>query len=550
LFKDIIFLNSGKELPYNESIEGRVITLKILLCCSAGMSSSILSKKLENEINKQGLSDYQLEACGENQLMSKVPQFDLILISPGISNRYEQVKKYCLSHGTGSVHLLSSKDFGRLDARKILNLINKKKLENTIEEEIKMNKFTEILQNKFVPVANKFAKLSFMVILRNSVMIIMPLVIVGAIGTFLANIPFEAAAKFMEPAVPFFNALSVVTTSISGIAISIAVGYNAANHYDLDPISGISVSLASFIAATLTPEFTFNTNTFGSIGIFTAVIVGFISVNIIRLCKKYRFEIHMPKGVPPMVEASFSAITSLAISVVIFLLLNVVVGLDINQLVLDILSPLLTGLNSLPGLLIYVVLCSLLFSMGINSAVIFGAIAPIFTMNSEINVALVATGNAPTQFVTWGMTTFWMAGGCGYAIGLALLLLFSKSKMQKTLGKLAIVPAMFNINEPIIYGLPIMFNPIMIIPFIVIPAVIVSVTWILMSSGIIGVAYIDIPWTTPPILSAYLASGGNIATTLWSVVCVIISVAGYFPFLRIMDKQALANELSEESEAK
>lgn len=405
-----------------------------------------------------------------------------------------------------------------------------------------MNKFMEVLQNKLVPATNKFAKLSFMAILRNSVMVIIPLMIVGAVGTLMANLPFEGLAAMVEPAVPFFNALATVTSNISGFAVAMSVGYFGAQHFGLDPIFSVMSSVASFFAATLTEELTINTEIFGATGMFTAIIIGFISTYILHLCKKYRIEIRMPAGVPTMVSSSFSSIIALGISVILILGIRIGFNLDINHLIQTIFSPISNGLNSLPGLLLYAFCASLLFLCGINPGVIAGFLIPIFAMNTEANAAALAAGNQPTGFVTWGMYTILCAGGTGATIGLTVLSFFSKAKVYKTLGRISILPGLFNINEPMIFGFPIMFNPIMMVPFILTPMFNVTTTWLLMEANIIGRISVEIPWTTPPIINGYLMSAGDIRTALWTGILVLASCAIYYPFFKVAERQELANE--------
>lgn len=405
-----------------------------------------------------------------------------------------------------------------------------------------MNSFMDVLQNKLVPATNKFAKLSFMVILRNSVMVIMPLMIVGAVGTLMSNLPFEGLATMVEPAVPFFSALATVTANISGFAIAISVGYFGAQHFQIDPIFSILASVSSFFSATLTAELAINTEIFGASGMFTAIIIGFISTYILHLCKKYRIEIRMPEGVPPMVASSFSSIIALGISVILVLIVRIGLNLDINTIIQTIFSPLTNGLNTLPGFLLYSISACLLFLCGINPGVIIGFLIPILSLNAEANAAALAAGNLPSGYVTWGMYTIMCAGGTGSTIGLTLLSLFSKAKVYKTLGRISILPGLFNINEPMIFGFPIIFNPIMMVPFILTPVINITATWFLMEANIIGRICVDIPWSTPPIVNGYLMSAGDFRFAIWTGLIVLISTAIYYPFFKVAERQELANE--------
>lgn len=405
-----------------------------------------------------------------------------------------------------------------------------------------MNAFSTIMENKIVPVANKFSKISFMIVLRNASMSIMPLMIVGAIGTLLTNLPFESLAKLVEPTNTFFTALTTVTSNIAGLVMAISIGYFSAQHYRVDPLFGMVTALSAFLAATLTPELTIDTANFSATGIFTAIIVGFLSIYIVYICKKYKIEIKMPEGVPPMVASSFSTILSLAISVLLVLGIRIGFNLDLNASITNLLSPIAIGLNSLPGLIVYSFFGSLLFACGINPAVILGFLIPIFALNSEANAAAVAAGLQPNGFVTWGIYTFMCYGGTGATLGLVILMLRSKVESYQVLGKIGIVPSLFNINEPIIYGFPIIFNPIMLIPFIFTPIINISLSYLLMQLNIIGRPWVEIPWATPPIFNGFLMTGGDVKAAIWSGLLVLISIACYYPFFKIAEKQALLNQ--------
>jgi len=405
-----------------------------------------------------------------------------------------------------------------------------------------MKKFTEFLQKNIVPGANKFAQIPFVVILRNSVTIVIPLMILGAISTFMTNIPFPWLAEIVAPTTTFFSALSSVTSGVAGLVTAMAMGYFGSQKYKLDPIFGVITALLAFLAATLSPEMGIGVENFGASGMFTALIVGYISIYILHLCKKYHIEIKMPDGVPPMVASSFSVIISLGLALALILALRIGLNIDINATILSLFEPLVASLNTLPGILTYSLIASIIYICGINPAILASFLIPIFAMSSEANAIAVAAGQAPEQFVTWGMYTIITMGGTGVTIGLVILCLFSKSKVLKTLGRISILPSLFNINEPVVYGLPIMFNPIMFIPFILVPMINISSTWLLMEMNVIGRAFVDIPWTTPPIFNGLLMTGGDIVTAIWTGVLVLISIVCYYPFFKIAEAQELSNE--------
>src|SRR5699024_6166631 len=164
---------------------------------------------------------------------------------------------------------------------------------------------------------------------------------------------------------------------------------------------------------------------------------------------------------------------------------------------------------------------------GINSAVVIGVFQAFLTSNSLANEAAHAAGESIPYIATNSVDTMIWAGGTGATIGLVILMVFtSKSKMMKTLGRISIWPGIFNINEPVIFGIPIAFNPLFLIPFVITPGIIAGLTYLLMSTGIIAMPILgNIPWTLPPIVAGYAMSGGAISTTIWSALIVLISLA-------------------------
>jgi cellobiose PTS system EIIC component len=133
-------------------------------------------------------------------------------------------------------------------------------------------------------------------------------------------------------------------------------------------------------------------------------------------------------------------------------------------------------------------------------------------------------------------------------MGLVLAMLLSKSRYYKSIGRVSIGPALFCINEPVIFGVPMVLNPLMMFPLIATPLVICTCSWLLMSYGIIGKPVQLVPWTMPPILNGYFATGGNIPAAIWSGCMVIISAVMYFPFFKMLEKKQLAQESAEASQ--
>ena len=179
---------------------------------------------------------------------------------------------------------------------------------------------------------------------------------------------------------------------------------------------------------------------------------------------------------------------------------------------------------------------------------IIGSLArPLWLTLLDNNAAAVASGEVaqhifPEQF----FQGFVWIGGAGATLGLAILLAFrAKSKYGKMLGKTTVIPAIFNINEPIMFGAPIVLNPVLIIPFILAPVVNIVIAWAATVSGLVPAMHIAAPWTLPAPLFAFMATGGSWTAALLGVVLIIVSALIYYPFFKIYDKKLLAEEQSE-----
>ena len=246
----------------------------------------------------------------------------------------------------------------------------------------------------------------------------------------------------------------------------------------------------------------------------------------------------MPETVPSVVYQSFLSLVPLLFLVVAFWLIRFVAGVDINQVVQAAFSPLVFALNTLPGILVYAFLVSLLWSVGINGDNALDAIvAPIFLQYLAENVAAMTAGQ-PLPYVTANgfFTTFVNVGGTGATLALALILVRSKDAGFRKVGRLSLPTQIFQINEPIFFGLPIVLNPIFMVPYVLNALVLTTGSFLLMSWGLIHKPFINVPWTTPPIIGHYLVTGGDWRAAVWGVVSLAIAMAIYYPFAKAAER--------------
>jgi len=279
----------------------------------------------------------------------------------------------------------------------------------------------------------------------------------------------------------------------------------------------------------------------GSQGLFTAVLVALVSVRVQKLMTDFNMVVRMPDGVPEAVRESFLSLTPMVTLVGLFWLVRFVFGFDINERVQHAFEPLLFALSTLPGILVYALLVTLLWSMGINGDNALDAIVlPFFLQYLAANVEAAAAGQ-PLPYITANgfFTTFVNVGGTGATIGLALVLFNSRDVGLRKVSRMSLPTQVFQINEPIFYGLPIVLNPVFMVPYVINALILTTGSYLLMDWGWIRKPFINVPWTTPPVIGHYLATGGDWRAAVWGVASIGIAMVVYYPFARVAEKRRL-----------
>jgi cellobiose PTS system EIIC component len=434
-----------------------------------------------------------------------------------------------------------------------------------------MSKFTHVLENKVMPVAGRIAGQRHLQALRDGLILTMPLIIVGSVFLILGFLPIPGYEDFM--ARTFGDAWLTkllypvgATFDIMALIAGFGIAYRLAEKYGVDALSAGAISVAAFLLATpynvpFTPDGATEAvlvggaipvALMGSKGLFVAMIIAMISTEIYRYIIQKNFVFKMPDGVPPAVSKSFAALIPGAVVILIIWLLRLLVEQtdfeSLHNIVGIVLGKPLGALGgSLIGSLVAVFLIQLLWSCGLHGASIVGGVmGPIWLASMDANRLAFQGGAAdlPNIFTQQFFDIFIYIGGSGATLALVIaMLLRSRSKQMKQLGRLAIGPGLFNINEPITFGMPIVMNPLMIVPFILAPLAIVIITYLAMATGLVArPAGIAVPWTMPPIIGGYLATGGKISGAILQLVNFIVCFLIYYPFFRMWDKQKFAEE--------
>ncbi|MGF7088789.1 PTS system cellobiose-specific IIC component [Kroppenstedtia sanguinis] len=435
------------------------------------------------------------------------------------------------------------------------------------------------LEKHVMPVAGRIAEQKHLQAIRDGLILAMPLLIIGSIFLVISALPIPGYPEFMAG---FFGEQwqdkllypVSATFDIMALIVSFGVAYRLAEKYNVDPVSAGAISVSAFLLATpytvaFTPEGAkeaidvtgvIPVQLMGSQGLFVAMVLGLVATEIYRYIIQKNIIIKLPDGVPPAVAKSFVAlIPGLVVILVVWavrLLIEVTSFESIHNIISTLLSKPLGLLGgSLIGALIAVLLVHLLWSTGLHGAAIVGGVmGPIWlSLMDENRQAFQVDASAELpNVITQQFFDLWVyIGGSGATLALVVVMILrAKSAQVKSLGRLAIGPGIFNINEPITFGMPIVLNPLLIIPFVLIPLVLTITTYVAMSTGFVakpsGVA---VPWTTPPLISGYLATGGKISGIVMQAINFVIAIGIYYPFLRIWDKQKLKEEQGAESSA-
>ncbi len=386
--------------------------------------------------------------------------------------------------------------------------------------------------------------------MRDGVVTTIPLLIIGSFFLICAFPPIGFLARLVSPYVQDLLTVVNATFGIMGLVAAFSIAYSLASLYQIDALSSGVLGVSAFILSSPFKDGNIDCGLMGSKGLFVAMITGFLVVEVQRFMIKKNIIIRMPKEVPLSVGRSFAALLPGFVILSSVFLLNMILaawgGLSVPEIINKIVTaPLLNLGGTLPAVLITVFAVQLLWFFGIHGQALIGTgiMAPIWLALTQQNAAAKMAGQViPNIICQQFVDAFILIGGSGTTLALAALLVtVVKSNQLKALGKTSILPGFFNINEPIIFGMPIVMNPIMIIPFIIAPLLCVITTFIFMASGIVEKPYALAPWTTPAFISGYLVTGDWKGAALQLLNFFLAGIT-YYPFLKIWDKAKIKEE--------
>lgn len=439
-----------------------------------------------------------------------------------------------------------------------------------------MDAIQRFLEMKILPFASKMAGQRHLAAIRDGFISFMPFLIIGSLFIIIQDFPVagwqELQVKLFGPAFNQFIILPKrVTYDLMSIYITAAVAYKLAKSYKIDAFSAAMMSIAAFIlvtpitaqievggaAATVEKVITVG-GWYGTNGLLVALLVALGTTELFNMFLKKGIVIKMPDGVPPAVSKAFSALLPGFVIVVLMMLIRLLFLETpygyIHDFVYDIVSLPMQAIvaNNVFGAVATVFAIALLWCIGLNGgAIVNGILRPFWVPLQDANLAAIEAGQLPPNIITEQFFDMIWIGGAGATLAVVLVLFFrAKSKQYKELGRVALLPGCFNINEPIMFGLPVVLNPIGIIPLILGPIVITVINYYAMASGLVACPTgVIIPWTTPPLIQGFLITG-HWSGALLQLIDIIIVCAVWVPFIAMMDKRKLAEEKEFEEVAK
>ncbi|MEQ9845830.1 PTS sugar transporter subunit IIC [Pectobacterium brasiliense] len=422
-----------------------------------------------------------------------------------------------------------------------------------------------IIEQKITPLAGVVGQQRHIIAIRDGFIAALPFMIIGSFMLVFIFPPFApdttlgfarvwldfSVAYREQLMLPYYLSMGVMT-----FFISVGIGASLGKHYKLDPImTGLLALMAFLLVAAPYQDKQISTQYFSGEGIFTAILTAIYAGEVYAWLKKRNITIRLPKEVPTGVARSFEILIPVLVIVATLhpfnLFIQSATGMIIPEAIMHLLAPLISASDSLPAILISVFICQILWFAGIHGALIVtGIMNPFWMTNLALNQAALSAG-APLPHIY--LQGFWdhylLIGGVGSTLPLAFLLLRSRAIHLRTIGRMGVVPSFFNINEPILFGAPIIMNPLLFLPFIFVPMVNAVIAYTATKLGWIAQVVSLTPWTTPAPIGASWAANWAFSPVIMCLLCMVMSAAMYYPFLKVYERTLLKQEQEKQQQA-
>ncbi len=390
---------------------------------------------------------------------------------------------------------------------------------------------------------------------RDGFVALMPLIIIGALVLIILQFPCslqegsncylgdimnqDLAAKLWVP----FNA----TYGLLSVFVTISISYALAKRRGLDPVMPVIFTFMAFmlVAAPGLTGYDAEADQFlDNRGLFTAIVVALVSIEVFRFFVKRNLVITMPAGVPPAIANAFIALIPGFVIVFGWWIVRFLLNFDLAGGLFMVLSKVVPVASTYTAVAIAETFHAFLWTMGIHGDLTIGiALQPIWTANLAANAQAVANGLAPTAIYTSEFRSYVVPGGSGATLPLAFYFIRSKAPRLRKVGWLGIWPGIFNINEPITFGAPVVFNPVLAIPFIIITFLNATVAYLAHVLHLVTPTFIAAPWTLPSPLLMFMMTGFDWRAAVLAVLTeFVIPGIIWWPAFKAWERQVLEKE--------
>lgn len=417
-----------------------------------------------------------------------------------------------------------------------------------------------MLQDRLMTIMQKVGQNRYLQAIMRGMMLVLPATIMSSFATLLKVFPLDVWQEFiaLHNLAPFFDIPINFTNNFLAVIVSFSVAYTLAKSFDVDGFTAGLISMISFFILTpyelgavgpLGQSFSIPNQWLGSMGLFTGIMVAFISSRIFVAITLKGLIIRMPDSVPEFISKSFSSLVPGIVILTGFTIISAAITINglgsIHEIIYSIIQSPLTALGSGIGSVILVsIIAQTLWFFGLHGhAITLGIVAPIWFAMDAAQLAAFSSG-APTPNITG--FAFFMTYTAGDLLPLAFMLAFmARSQRYKTLGRISLAPAVFTIGEPMAYGVPLVMNFALAIPYILLNGVMLAAAYYMTVAGILpAVAGVMTPAGMPVIVSGFMQGSWKIAA--FQFVSLFIRFAGWYFFFKIADRIAFAEEKAEE----
>lgn len=430
----------------------------------------------------------------------------------------------------------------------------------------------KIIETVLTPLGTKLGNQRHLKAISSGMMFALPFIVIGSFFLIFANPPINMElydpataniftrflASWKSFADAYYSQITLpydLTMGIFSLISTFGISSSLAKEYKINEASTGFISVVTFLLVVVeVNEGAITMEYLGTNGLFVAIIISLLTVEIARLCSHPKLQIKIHDSVPPAITAFLNSLIPLLVNIVLFYGLSLIVlattGQVLPQLIMNLLTPAISIANNLWGYIAIVTFGNLLWLFGINGpSIIFPIIFTLGIANTGENSELVAAGLEATNPMNLQMFRIAVMGGSGGALGLLVLMLFSKVKYLKTLGGISAIPTISGINEPLIFGLPVAFNPTFVVPFLISPIINLILTYYAQVTGIISMGYIVDPSFTPFFFQAYLSSL-DWRNVVFTFVLILLNVIIYYPFFKLHERNSKMEMSEENVEAK